>query len=115
MKNCREESLQQKREMFLRMINFVHEKFGVYAFTSSARRDEPGKINPVLFEAIAVAVDSYLDGKTIDVAHDVDLWVRKASLLMNDEFMKAAKIHTTKIDNILMRIDWARRILFPEV
>lgn len=114
MKLCPRDTLDAKREDFLRMINFVHDKFGERAFIAAVDDGVTGKlrINPIMFEAVSVASDAFLH-QSSEITGVVNLNNRKRSLLTNEEYQNASRTRTTNIENIDKRISLAKRILFP--
>ena len=114
MKSVKEDSLMRKREDFARMISFVYERFGIGAFSTAEEYDNEArvKINPIVFEAISVASDSYLrQGHCVDCSQR-DFPAARVTLLRNEDFKNASSSRTTDIENIERRIRLARQVLF---
>lgn len=109
MQQCSTLTLEEKEHDFEQMIDLVYSKLGVSAFKFSSGAMCRGKINAPLFDAISVAADEYIHSGGGNLN---DLTQAKNNLLMNTEFINAAKYRTTNIVNIEKRIAIARRVLF---
>lgn len=114
MKTTADSTLLEKRDSFSRMISFVKEVLGVYAFTTTfdRRSESKIKINPIIFEAISVATDIYLSRRDVSAREDVDYWARRNMLLENEEFKEASSRRTTDLANIEKRINLAASIIY---
>lgn len=116
MNSCPVETLERKREDFIATVNFVRENFGEHAFASATGDGlsmKKFRVNPVVFESVFVASDSFLrSGRELPV--NANLNERKRMLLENEEYQRVSRFRTTNIENIEMRIKLAHQILFPE-
>lgn len=103
------------RDKFLKMIDFVYDKLGKDAFVNLSTSQRVAarstrRINPIVFESIAVASTWYLQfGHT---GESLDLQARKMALLSNEDYVIAATKRTTNMANIEKRIQVAKAVLF---
>ncbi|GFK95431.1 hypothetical protein NNJEOMEG_03294 [Fundidesulfovibrio magnetotacticus] len=106
--NNTEVSIDILRNKFTGMTDFVHEKIGRHAF-SSTRDGDVFHFHPTVFDAISIA-SSYAINRGIAIP--TDLSTRHESLLNNDEFKYLLRFETMVATNINRRIQLAANILF---
>lgn len=100
------------KENFISVMEFVYKKFGNASFKNIKANGDgyTNKINPAVFDAVAVAT-SYVLSKSTDLSN-LDLMKKYNELLQDSEFHDAASLRTTNIANIKKRISIATKILY---
>lgn len=107
-----DEEIERMRLEFTVMIKACNEIYGVNAF-KNLKKDSDGftkKINPSIFDAVAVATAYALDKGVFK--RQEDYLSKYTELLKNDEFIVVTKNRTTNIDNIRKRITLAAEFLY---
>lgn len=110
--NVSDSDIQEMSDNFIIMIKKCKEIFGEVAFKNLKKNSNEytNKINPAIFDAIAVST-LYADRKGV-IDENVDYQKKHMELLQNEDFKTAASHRTTNTENIYKRINLASQIIY---
>lgn len=106
--------IQNRRDKFIRVIDFIYENFGENAFYNISGGDETKirkRFYPTIFDSLCPAVSMALDKFGKDIPTE-DLEVKRLGLLKDEEYKKYTSEGTMQISHIHGRINLALQHLF---
>lgn len=107
-----DEDINKMSQEFTTMVKKCKEIFGTVAFKNlkNSSHEYTNKINPAIFDAIAVSTFYAYNKGAIN--GDIDYQKKHIELLQNEEFKTAASHRTTNTENIYKRINLASQIIY---
>lgn len=112
-----EKIINNRREDFLKTIDFVYERFGNHAFHNISLT-EPNKVvtkfNPTIFDSIMIASSHVIDKGGLNFHGKADFESKRLKLLQNDDYQDLIRVRTTNVERIKKRISLAAKYLYGE-
>lgn len=105
------EILQQRREDFMNVIDYIHKNIGKTAFQNvTAKGEFTNKFNPTIFDSIMTATKIAINSN--ENLADKNLEDKKLKLLGNTNYQDLIRVRTTNKDRIGKRISLALKTLY---
>lgn len=110
--NSSDEEILAMEKQFIQMVNVCKEIYGNAAFKNLKKNsnDFTNKINPAIFDALAVATSYAISTNSLDLTGNYK--EKYIELLKDEEFCLAASNRTTNVDNIMKRIGLATEKIY---